>query len=71
MTYAYRPRTQKRIEKISQEALTARENGITKLREEISSCANAGDREHARHLIAAMNFSVSQVQKELRNRRKK
>lgn len=70
MSYAYRARTQKRIEKISQEALTARENGITKLREEISSCANTVEREHARNLIAAMNYSVSQVQRELRERRK-
>lgn len=71
MSYMYRPRTQMRIEKISQEALATRESGITNLREEIISCANTGDREHARHLIAAMNYSVSQVNRELRSRRKK
>lgn len=70
MSYMYRSRTQKRIEKISTEALKVREAGITSTRTAIEDGAKAGDREETRDLIAAMNYSVSQVQRELRRRRK-
>jgi len=69
--YEYRSRTQKRIEKISTEVLKVREAGITSLRTAIDDSSKGGDREETRDLIATMNYSVSQVQKELRNRKKK
>lgn len=71
MSYMYRPRTQKRIEKVNTEALKIREKGITAIRAAIDYGCKVGDREKTRELIAAMNYSASQVQKELRNRRKK
>lgn len=71
MSYVFRSRTQKRIEKISTEALKVRESGITTTRTAIEDGCKVGDREETRELIAAMNYSVSQVQRELRNRRKK
>lgn len=71
MSYSYRSRTQKRIEKISTSALKVREAGITSTRTAIEEGCEAGDREETRDLIATLNYSVSQVQKELRNRRKK
>lgn len=71
MSYMYRARTQKRIEKISTEALKAREAGITSTRTAIDDGCKVGDREETRDLIAAMNYSVSQVNRELRSRRKK
>ena len=71
MSYMYRPRTQKRIEKVSTEALKIREKGITAIRGAIDNSCKAGDREETRELIAAMNYSVSQVQRELRKRSKK
>lgn len=71
MSYVYRSRTQKRIEKISTEALKVRETGITTVHAAIENACEAGDREEARDLISTMDYSVSQVQRELRNRRKK
>lgn len=71
MSYMYRSRTQKRIEKVSTEALKIREAGVTATRTAIVNSCKAGDREGARDLIATLNYSVSQVQRELRNRRKK
>lgn len=71
MSYSYRARTQKYIEKISTEALKARESGITSIRTAIDNGCKGGGREETREFIAAMNYSVSQVQRELRNRRKK
>lgn len=71
MSYVYRSRTQKRIEKISAEALKVRESGITATRTAIDGGSKVGDREETRDLIATLNYSVSQVQRELRNRRKK
>lgn len=71
MTYIYRSRTQKRIEKISTAALKVREAGITSIRAAIDDACKAGDREETRDLIAAMSYSVSQVQRELRKRKKK
>lgn len=71
MSYMFRARTQKRIEKISTEALKVRESGVTSTRTAIEDGAKAADREETRELIATMNYSVSQVQRELRNRRKK
>ena len=71
MSYMFRSRTQKRIEKVSTEALKIREKGITTTRTAIEDGAKTRDREETRELIATMNYSVSQVQKELRNRRKK
>ena len=71
MSYIYRSRTQKRIEKVNTEALKIREKGITAIRTAIDEACKAGDREETRDLLAAMNYSVSQVRRELRERRKK
>lgn len=71
MSYVFRSRTQKRIEKISTDSLKVREAGITSIRTSIDNGCKVGDREETRDLIATMNYSVSQVQKELRNRKKK
>ena len=71
MSYIYRSRTQKRIEKISTASLKVREAGITATRIAIDEACKAGKREETRELIAAMNYSVSQVQRELRKRREK
>lgn len=71
MSYMFRARTQKHIEKISTAALKVREAGITSTRAAIEEDCKAGEREKTRDLIATMNYSVSQVQRELRNRRKK
>lgn len=71
MTYMYRSRTQKRIEKVNTEALKIREKGITAIRAAIDNGCKVGDREETRELIATMNYSVSQIQRELRNRKKK
>lgn len=70
MSYMYRPRTQKQIEKINTASLKVREAGIKTTRTAIEDGAKAGDREETRDLIATLNYSVSQVQKELRSRRK-
>ena len=70
MSYSYRSRTQKRIEKINTTALKVREAGVTAIRAAIDDACKVGDREETRDFISAMNYSVSQVQKELRNRRK-
>lgn len=67
----YRSRTQKYIGKISTDALKVRESGITATRAAIDEACKAGDREGTRDLLAAMNYSVSQVQRELRKRKKK
>ena len=77
--YEYRSRTQMPIQCIKAFALMLRENGITKVKEEIEAAAvNASGvedatmrRDYTRHLIASLNYSVSQAQKELRNRKKK
>ena len=70
MSHVYRSRTQKYIGKISTEALKVREVGVTATRAAIDEACKEGDREKTRDLIAAMNYSVSQVNRELRNRRK-
>ena len=70
MSYMFRARTQKRIEKISTESLKVREAGVTSTRTAIEDGSKVGDREETRDLIATLNYSVSQVQRELRNRRK-
>lgn len=71
MSHMYRSRTQKRIEKISTASLKVREAGVTATRTAIDEACKAGDREGTRDLIATMNYSVSQVQRELRKRKKK
>lgn len=71
MSYSYRSRTQKRIEKIGTASLKVREAGVTTTRTAIENGAKAGDREETRDLIATLNYSVSQVQRELRDRKKK
>lgn len=71
MSYMYRSRTQKHLEKIRTSALKVREAGIASTRTAIDNACKAGEREEARDLIATMNFSISQVQRELRERRKK
>lgn len=79
--YEYRSRTQMPIQRIKESALMLRETGITRVKEVIEavSCdvTNAASehvstttRDYARHLIASMNYSVSQVQKELKRRKK-
>ena len=77
--YEYRSRTQMPIQRVKAAALKLRENGITKVKEVIEavSCdatnasreASATMRDYARHLIASMSYSVSQVQKELKRRK--
>ena len=71
MNYMYRPRTQKRIEKVNTEVLKIREKGITAIRAAIDDGCKVANREETRELIATLNYSVSQVQRELRDRRKK
>lgn len=79
--YEYRSRTQMPIQRIKASALMLRESGITRVKEVIEAvshdAANASGedsatmREYARHLVASMNYSVSQVQKELKRRKQK
>ena len=76
--YEYRSRTQMPIQCIKAFALMLRENGITKVKEEIEAAAvnasgveDATMRDYARHLIASLNYSVSQAQKELKRRKQK
>lgn len=79
--YEYRSRTQMPIQRVKQFALLLRETGITQVKQEIKAVShnavNMGEedsatmRDYARHLIASMNYSVSQVQKELKRRKQK
>lgn len=66
----YRPRTQMHIKDIDTLALKIRESGITNTRQAIQEVSEKKDSYKARHLIASMNYSVSQVQRELRSRSK-
>jgi len=78
--YEYRSRTQMPIQRVKQFALLLRETGITQVKQEIEAVSHnavnmggvdsATMREYARHLIASLNYSVSQVQKELKRRKK-
>lgn len=79
--YEYRSRTQMPIQRIKASALMLREIGITEMKEEIETVSynaanmSGGDsakmRDDVRHLIASLNYSVSQVQKELKRRKQK
>lgn len=79
--YEYRSRTQMPIQRIKASALMLRETGITRVKEAIYAvsydAANVSGedsvnmRDYARHLIASLNYSVSQVQKELKRRKQK
>ena len=79
--YEYRSRTQMPIQRIKASALMLRETGITRVKDVIQAVSHdvanvigvdsATMREYARHLIASMNYSVSQAQKELKRRKQK
>lgn len=79
--YEYRSRTQMPIQRIKESALRVRETGIARIKEVIEAVSHdatneSGEvsaimRDYARHLIASMNYSVSQVQKELKRRKQK
>lgn len=66
----YRPRTQMHIKDIDTLALAIRESGITNTRQAIQEVSEKKDSRKAQHLIASMNYGVSQVQRELRSRSK-
>ena len=57
-------RTQKPINRVHSDALRVRASGISALRE----CLAAAPLEHKGELISAMNFSVSEVTRELKKR---
>ena len=69
MYVEFRSKTQMDIRKISSEALTIRAKGMKKVKEEIDN--NIGNKHNVQMLIASMNYSVQQVQKELKQRGEK
>ena len=64
------PSTQQPLNKISEAALKVRSTGITALRDLITSSVSLTDegRAKVRDLFAAMNYSVQEVNKELKFR---
>ena len=65
----FRSKTQMDIRKISKEALSIRAKGMKKVKEAIDK--NIGNKDDVQMLIASMNYSVQQVQKELKQRGEK
>lgn len=63
--YEFVSPTQKPIYKVNVQALTVRANGIQHLRDTMHETTDLGFKSE---LISAMNFSVSECQRELRNR---
>lgn len=63
--YEFKSPTQKPIYKVSSEALEVRKTGISQVRNSIQECLGT---DKAKELLSAMNFSVSEVTKELKRR---
>ena len=67
MQHEYKSRTQKSIRSIATSALQTRVDGISAVRDDIAVLTGV-DRMFVRELIASMNYSAQQAQKELRFR---
>lgn len=67
--YEFKSRTNKSIRDIPEKFLKERTEGITKLKNLLSYLTEQGERDSVREVIATMNYSVSQAEKELKRRK--